>query len=78
MMCGLPSVLSRLRSHINRKRQEAAARHGSSTEDDADVPDSYAHLSEIAAPEPVENPQEGHIYHHRSLEETLSHSSHDD
>jgi fluoride ion exporter CrcB/FEX len=34
-----------------------------------DVPDNYANLDELAAPSPVENPDENPIYRHRSLEE---------
>jgi len=46
------------------------ARHISS--DSYTIPDSYANLSELAAPLPVENPQEGHLYHHSTLEESRS------
>jgi hypothetical protein len=34
------------------------------------IPDSWANLSELASPPPVENPKEQHLYHHHSLEET--------
>lgn len=34
------------------------------------IPDSWANLSELASPPPVENPKEQAIYRHRSLEQT--------
>lgn len=33
------------------------------------VPDSWANLSEVASPPPVENPKEQDLYRHHSLEE---------
>jgi hypothetical protein len=36
------------------------------------IPDNYAYLTELAAPPPVENPEERHLYRHHSLEEALS------
>ncbi len=38
--------------------------------DDDDDDDGCAGLSELAAPSPVENRQEGHLYRHTTLEES--------
>jgi len=38
------------------------------------IPDNYENLNEFAGPSPVENPKEGSLYHHHSLEQERSKS----
>ncbi|KAK0125407.1 hypothetical protein ONS95_000576 [Cadophora gregata] len=40
--------------------------------DDYDVPDDYVNLDELVVPSPVQNPDEGPVYRHMSLEDARS------
>jgi len=65
--------LARSTSHASRissRKLHAAARPGASGS--YDVPDDYVNLDELAAPSPVENPDEGPLYRHISLEDARS------
>ncbi|PVH89667.1 hypothetical protein DL98DRAFT_401679 [Cadophora sp. DSE1049] len=57
-------------SRISSRKTRAAGRPRA--QGDYDVPDDYVNLDELAAPSPVENPDEGPLYRHISLEDARS------
>ncbi|KAH7419281.1 CrcB-like protein-domain-containing protein [Cadophora sp. MPI-SDFR-AT-0126] len=65
--------LARSTSHASRvsSRTVRAASHRR-LQGSYDLPDDYVNLDELAAPSPVENPDEGPLYRHISLEHTRS------
>ncbi|KAM0158319.1 hypothetical protein ACHAPG_004202 [Botrytis cinerea] len=57
--------------HTSSREQKPRRRasRASKTDSEYDIPDSYAHLDELATPSPVENRHEVSTYQHKSLEE---------
>ncbi|KAH7342745.1 CrcB-like protein-domain-containing protein [Rhexocercosporidium sp. MPI-PUGE-AT-0058] len=55
-------------SRISARKSHATAPRKS--QNHYDDPDNYVNLDELAGPSPVENPDEGQLYQHRSLEGT--------
>ena len=61
--------------HINTGGHEAGEYLRSRDADPYQSPTEYANLNELRAPGPIENPSEGHIYRHHSLEERVRRAS---
>ncbi|KAL5329009.1 hypothetical protein ACEPPN_002518 [Leptodophora sp. 'Broadleaf-Isolate-01'] len=65
--------LARSTPHASRvSARRARATTPQKLQDNYDYPDNYVNLDELAGPPPVENPNEGRLYQHTSLEETRS------
>ncbi|KAG4436155.1 hypothetical protein IFR05_008359 [Cadophora sp. M221] len=65
--------LTRSTSHVSRvSSRKARAATPRKSQDNYDDPDDYVKLDELTGPPPVENPDEGRLYQHRSLEEMRS------
>jgi hypothetical protein len=59
-------------SHHHKPNGQPSESHHSSSNPAGQytIPDNFANLNEVAAPPPVENPQEEHVYRYSSLEES--------
>ncbi|OCL12590.1 CrcB-like protein, partial [Glonium stellatum] len=65
------SAISRKNTATTDQSRSRPHRH---EEDEYTIPDNYENLNEFAGPSPVENPKEGNLYRHRSLEQERSKS----
>ncbi len=67
-------LLAQSTSHTSRisSRRERSSRHNSHDANSYDFPENYANLDELTGPSPVENPDEGALYVHQSLEDRRS------